>query len=312
MDIEDHKQNLMPTVFDTANCKLPDENSNTVVAVDEVWDLVIRPKRHLLDINFREIWDYRDLMWMFVKRDIVTVYKQTILGPSWFFVQPILTTLVYVVVFGNIAQISTDGIPAPLFYLSGITLWNYFADSFNKTSGTFVSNAGLFGKVYFPRLIVPLATIASNVIKFCIQFALFLVIWAWYVFTTESIHPNFWLLSTAYCVFLMAGLGLGFGIIFSSLTTKYRDLTFLIQFGVQLAMYATPIIYPISTLNEKYQRVLWWNPISHIIETFKYGFLGAGEASISGLAYTTLFTLVTLALGVIIFNRTEQTFMDTV
>lgn len=296
----------------TADCQLPTANSASVGSANEAWDLIIRPKRHLLDIDLREIWNYRDLLYMFVKRDIVTVYKQTILGPIWFFVQPLMTMLVYVVVFGNIAQISTDGIPAPLFYLSGITLWNYFAESFTKTSGTFVTNAGVFGKVYFPRLIVPLSIVGSNVIKFFIQFALFLIIWVWYLLTTESIHPNAWILSTAYCLLLMAGLGLGFGIIFSSLTTKYRDLTFLIGFGVQLVMYATPIIYPMSVLSERYQRVLWWNPISHIIEVFKYGFLGAGEASISGLAYTTLFTLVTLFLGVIIFNRTEQTFMDTV
>ncbi len=279
---------------------------------EEDWDLIIRPKRHLLDINLREIWDYRDLLYMFVKRDIVTVYKQTILGPIWFFVQPIMTMLTYVVVFGNIAKISTDGIPAPLFYLSGITLWNYFSESFNKTSGTFTSNAHIFGKVYFPRLIVPLSVVISNVIKFFIQFALFLVVWVWYLATSDSLRPNLWLLSTAWCLLLMAGLGLGFGIIFSSLTTKYRDLTFLIQFGVQLGMYATPIIYPMSTLSEKYQRVLWWNPISHIIEAFKYGFVGSGQASLSGMAYATAFTLIALALGVIIFNKTEQTFMDTV
>jgi lipopolysaccharide transport system permease protein len=281
-------------------------------SAEEDWDLIIRPKRHLLDINLKEIWDYRDLLYMFVKRDIVTVYKQTVLGPIWFFVQPIMTMLTYVVVFGNIAKISTDSIPAPLFYLSGITLWNYFSESFNKTSGTFTSNAHIFGKVYFPRLIVPLSVVISNVIKFLIQFALFLVLWVWYLATSDALHPNLWLLSTVYFLFLMAGLGLGFGIIFSSLTTKYRDLTFLIQFGVQLAMYATPIIYPMSTLSEKYQRVLWWNPIAHVIEAFKYGFLGSGSASISGLVYTTVFTIVTLALGVIIFNRTEQTFMDTV
>ncbi len=278
----------------------------------EVWDLVIEPKRHLLDVNLRELWDYRDLLFMFVKRDIVTVYKQTILGPIWFFVQPVMTMLVYVVVFGNIAKISTDGIPAPLFYLSGITLWNYFADCFNKTSGTFVANASIFGKVYFPRLIVPLSVVISNVIKFLIQFTLFMVLWTWYFCVTDTVHPNAWLLATPYCLVLMSGLGLGFGIIFSSLTTKYRDLTFLIGFGVQLAMYATPIIYPMSILSERYQRILWWNPISHIIEAFKYGFIGSGTVSIAGLAYTTLFTLVTLILGVIIFNRTEQTFMDTV
>jgi lipopolysaccharide transport system permease protein len=279
---------------------------------DEHWDLVIQPKRHLLDVNLKELWDYRDLLYMFVKRDIVTIYKQTILGPIWFFVQPIMTTIVYLFVFGRIAKISTDGIPAILFYLSGIVMWNYFAESFNKTSTTFTTNANIFGKVYFPRLIVPLSLVVSGLIKFVIQFGLFLAAWLWFVSTTDAIHPNLWALSTVYLLLLMAGLGLGFGIIFSSLTTKYRDLTFLIQFGVQLAMYATPIIYPMSTLSEKMRNVLWWNPIAHIVETFKYGFLGAGEVSISGLAYTSVFTAVTLAFGIIIFNRTEQTFMDTV
>jgi len=279
---------------------------------DEDWDRIIRPKRHLLDVNFKEIWDYRDLLFMFVKRDIVTVYKQTILGPIWFFIQPILTMLTFVIVFGNIAKISTDGLPAPLFYLAGITLWNYFSESFNKTSSTFTSNAHIFGKVYFPRLIVPLAIVISTGIKFFIQFALFLAFWTWYLATSNTIHPNLWILSTVYCLLLMAGLGLGFGIIFSSLTTKYRDLSFLIQFGVQLAMYATPIIYPMSTLSEKYQRVLWWNPISHIIETFKYGFFGSGQASIAGLLYATAFAIITLTVGIVIFNKTEQTFMDTV
>lgn len=176
----------------------PSASNVDVGTAEESWDLIIRPKRHILDVNLKKIWDYRDLMWMFVKRDIVTVYKQTILGPIWFFVQPIMTMMVYVVVFGNIAQISTDGIPAPLFYLSGITLWNYFADSFNKTSGTFVANAGIFGKVYFPRLIMPLSVVISNVIKFFIQFALFLVIWIWFLATTDAVHPNLWILSTAY------------------------------------------------------------------------------------------------------------------
>lgn len=290
----------------------PSPLATSSASAEEHWDLIIRPKRHLLDVNLREVWDYRDLLYMFVKRDIVTVYKQTILGPVWFFVQPIMTMLTYVVVFGNIAKISTDGIPAPLFYLSGITLWNYFSESFNKTSGTFTSNAHIFGKVYFPRLIVPLSVVISNVIKFFIQFGLFLVMWFWYLVSADAVQPNLWLLAAGYCLVLMAGLGLGFGIIFSSLTTKYRDLTFLIQFGVQLGMYATPIIYPMSTLSEKYQRVLWWNPISHIIEAFKYGFLGSGQASIRGLTYATVFTVISLAIGVIIFNKTEQTFMDTV
>lgn len=292
--------------------QLTAENSPLADSVEEDWDLVIEPKRHLLDINFKDLWDYRDLLFMFVKRDIVTVYKQTVLGPIWFFVQPIMTMLVYVIVFGNIAKISTDGIPAPLFYLSGIILWSYFSECFSKTSTTFTANAGIFGKVYFPRLIVPLSVVISNVIKFAIQFGLFLVVWAYFLARGAEITPNAWMLATAYCLLLMAGLGLGFGILFSSLTTKYRDLTFLLSFGVQLAMYATPIIYPMSTLSEKYQAVLWWNPLAHIIETFKYGFLGAGQASIPGLAYTTVFTVVVLALGIVIFNRTEQTFMDTV
>lgn len=279
---------------------------------EEQWDLTIRPRRNLLDINLHEIWVYRDLLYMFVKRDIVTVYKQTILGPVWFFVQPILTMLTYVIVFGKIAKLSTGGIPAPLFYLSGITLWNYFAESFNKTSSTFTSNAHIFGKVYFPRLIVPLSVVISNLIRFLIQVSLFLILWAWYLLSADVIHPNIWMLTTVWCLLLMAGLGFGFGIIFTSLTTKYRDFTFLIQFGVQLAMYATPIIYPMSAVGESFQKILWWNPVSHIIEAFRYGFLGTGEASITGLLYSTVFTLVTVSLGVVIFNKTEQTFMDTV
>ncbi len=279
---------------------------------NEQWDMIIRPKRHLLDINLKELWDYRDLLYMFVKRDIVTVYKQTILGPIWFFVQPIMTTLVYVIIFGNIAKISTDEIPKVLFYLSGIVMWNYFADSFGKTSTTFTTNASIFGKVYFPRLIVPLSVVTSGLIKFLIQFSLFLVVFAYYLINTDLIHPNLWILTMPYLILLMAGLGLGFGIIFSSLTTKYRDLTFVIQFGVQLAMYATPIIYPMSLLSDKARSVLWWNPIAHLIETVKYGFLGTGQATIAGLAYATVFTLIVLMTGVIIFNRTEQTFMDTV
>ncbi len=279
---------------------------------DDAWDLIIRPQRHLLDVRLIELWHYRDLLYMFVKRDIVTVYKQTVLGPIWFFLQPILTMLVYIVVFGNIAKIGTDGIPQPLFYLSGIIIWNYFAESFNSTSTTFRTNAYIFGKVYFPRLIVPLSQIVSGLIKFLIQFGLFLAVLGYFLFTRNDIQPNLWLFSTVYLLLLMAGLGLGFGIIFSALTTKYRDLVFLIQFGVQLAMYATPIIYPMSLLGERMRSIMWWNPIAHLVETFKYGFLGAGEASVSGLFYSSCFTLVVLFLGIVIFNRTEQTFLDTV
>lgn len=276
------------------------------------WDLVIHPRRSLLNVNLREIWDYRDLLYMFVKRDIVTVYKQTVLGPIWFFVQPVATMFTYLIVFGRIANLSTDGIPGPLFYLSGIIIWNYFQDCFLKTSNTFAGNAGIFGKVYFPRLIVPLSQVISGVIKLLIQLSLFMILFLWYLTTSDAIHPNLWLMCVPYCLILMAGMGLGFGIIFSSLTTKYRDLNFLIGFGVQLLMYATPVIYPMSSLPGSLRIYLWWNPIAHVIEAFKYGFLGAGSPSLLGLAYTTAFTIITLASGVVVFNRTEQTFMDTV
>lgn len=298
-------------VYENAATVAP-QPSHLSALEEESWDLIIQPKRHLLDINLHEIWQYRDLLYMFVHRDIVTVYKQTILGPIWFFVQPILTMAVYVLVFGNIANISTDNIPRPLFYLAGIVMWNYFAETFNRTSSTFTSNATIFGKVYFPRLIVPLSLVFSGLIKFFIQFGLFLVVYLYFLFTRSDIHPNLWIFATAYALLLMAGLGIGFGITFSSLTTKYRDLTFLVQFGVQLAMYATPIIYPMSTLSGKLRDILWWNPIAHIIEVFKYGFIGAGEVSTAGLAYSTVFTITSLFIGVVIFNRTEQTFMDTV
>lgn len=279
---------------------------------DDSWDLIIRPQRHLLQVNLRELWDYRDLLWMFVKRDVVTVYKQTILGPIWYVAQPIMTMAVYVLVFGNIAKLSTDGIPQPLFYLAGIVMWNYFAESFNRTSTTFTQNAQIFGKVYFPRLLVPLALVVSGLIKFLIQLCLFSLVLLYFFTTTQTVSPNAWILLIPYLVILMAGLGLGFGIIFSSLTTKYRDLTFLIQFGVQLLMYATPVIYPMSTLNPTLRNYLWWNPLSHLLEGFKYAFLGAGDISIAGLVYTTAFTTALLCSGILIFNRTEQNFMDTV
>jgi lipopolysaccharide transport system permease protein len=278
----------------------------------ESWDLIIQPKRSLLALNLRDLWAYRDLLLMFVKRDIVTVYQQTVLGPIWFFIQPLATMLTYVIVFSQIANLSTDGIPPPLFYLTGIIIWNYFQDCLTKTSSTFASNAGIFGKVYFPRLIVPISQVASGLLKLCIQGILFLIVYIWFLATTESIGPNIWILGTLYCVALMAGLGLGMGIILSSLTTKYRDLTFLLTFAIQLTMYATPIIYPMSILSENARYWMWWNPISHVIEAFKYGLLGSGTLTLSGLAYTTVFTVVVLLLGIVIFNRTEQTFMDTV
>ena len=279
---------------------------------NESWDIIIRPKRHLLDIDLKELWEHRDLLMMFVKRDIVTVYKQTILGPVWFFVQPIMTTLIYVVIFGNIAKMSTDGIPQQLFYLSGILMWNYFAECFNQTSNTFVQNANLFGKVYFPRLIVPLSKVVSGLIKFGIQLLLFFSVYAYILFRNSDVRPTIWLLLFPYFVLLMAGMGLAFGIILTSLTTKYRDLMFVTGFGVQLLMYASPVIYPISTLSAKMRTVMLLNPIAYILEGFKYAFLGAGVHSVSGLVYVSIFTLVMLAMGIVIFNKTEQNFMDTV
>ena len=286
---------------------------NNKIESIENWDLIIEPKRHLLDLKLNQIWHYRDLLMLFVKRDITVVYKQTILGPLWFFIQPIMTTLIYVFVFGNIANLPTDGIPKPLFYLSGIVMWNYFSECFMRNSDTFTQNAGIFGKVYFPRLITPLSIVVSNAIKFLIQIILFFALWTYYFFQGNAItlKPEIILLFP-YLVLLMAFMGLGFGIIFSSLTTKYKDLKFLIQFGVQLLMYATPIIYPMNSLSLDIQRILWWNPITHIIEAFKFGFLGQGSFTMIGLLYSTIFTLIIMVIGTVIFNKTEQTFMDTV
>ncbi|GAK49446.1 ABC-2 type transporter [Candidatus Moduliflexus flocculans] len=283
-----------------------------MMTTQDSWDIIIRPKRHLFDIDLKELWEHRDLLMMFVKRDIVTVYKQTILGPIWFFVQPIMTTLIYVVVFGNIAQISTDGIPKQLFYLSGILMWNYFSECLSQTSDTFVQNANLFGKVYFPRLIVPLSKVVSGLIKFGIQSLLFFGVYGYMLLKNPTVRPTWWLALFPFFVVLMAGIGLAFGIIFTSLTTKYRDLKFLLAFGVQLLMYASPVIYPVSMLGERARSIMLLNPIAYVLEGFKYAFLGAGTHTVAGLAYVTMFTIVTLALGIVIFNKTEQNFMDTV
>jgi len=278
------------------------------------YDLIIRPKRHAFDINFKEIWDYRDLLRMFVKRDIITVYKQTVLGPIWFIVQPILTTLIYMVVFGRIAQISTDGTPQALFYLSGITIWNYFAESFNTTADTFTQNANIFGKVYFPRLIMPISKVVSGLIKFAIQFGFFLIIYFYFIFTgNTSVNPNWTIALLPVYVALMAAYGLGAGIIFTSLTTKYRDLKFLLTFGVQLLMYASPVIYPVSTIPEGTMKtIILYNPFTPILEGFKYAFLGAGHFSWWSLGYSVIFAVVLLTIGIVVFHKTERNFIDTV
>ena len=277
------------------------------------WTTVIKPQGRLWEVDFKEIWRYRDLWAMYVKRDIITQYKQTILGPLWFFIQPALTTVMYMIVFGGIAKIPTDGLPQPLFYLAGICIWQYFADCLNKTSGTFIANQNVFGKVYFPRLVVPLATVTSNLLKLGIQFLLFVAVYVYYLVIGVSVAPTWTALLIPLLVVMVAGLGLGFGIIVSSLTTKYRDLTILFSFIVQLWMYATPIIYPLSFIhNAKLKLIMMLNPVTGIMEAFKYSVLGVGEFSWALLAYSFGFMCVVLLLGVVIFNRVQRSFMDTV
>lgn len=280
--------------------------------MEETWTTIIKPKDKLLHVDFKEIWQYRDLWSMFVRRDIVTQYKQTILGPMWYFIQPALTTIMYMVVFGGIAKISTDGLPQPLFYLAGIVCWQYFSDCLNKTSSTFTANAGIFGKVYFPRLIVPLATVSSNLVRMGIQFILFVVVYIYYMIVGVNVTPSGYLLLIPVLIVMLAGLALGFGILISSMTTKYRDLTFLFSFIVQLWMYATPVIYPLSTIPQDKQWIMVLNPVTSIIEAFKYGTMGVGTFDWGHLAYSFGFMIVMLAMGVIVFNKVQRSFMDTV
>ena len=279
----------------------------------EKWSEIIKPSSSLLDFRFDEVWRYRDLLLLLVRREYVASYKQTILGPIWVFLQPILTSIMFVIVFGRIAKISTDGVPMLLFYLSGLTLWNYFAESLNKTATVFKDNASIFGKVYFPRLIMPLSIVVANLIKLGIQFLLFIVIWGYYLLQTNSpVHPNMYILLTPVLVLLLGLLGLGFGMIISSMTTKYRDLIFLLTFGIQLAMYATPVIYPMSSIGPKYKWLIAANPMTGIIETFRYGFLGSGSFSWMALGYSCIFALAITLLGILTFNKVEKSFMDTV
>lgn len=279
----------------------------------ENWTTVIKPRNKLFEIDLKEIWQYRDLLQMFIKRDIITQYKQTILGPTWFFIQPLMTTLMYMIIFGGIAGISTDGLPQPLFYLSGICMWNYFSECLNKTSNTFINNAGIFGKVYFPRLIVPLSIVISNLVRFGIQVILFVLVYLYYVLFTEvNVHPNIYILLLPVLVLMMAGMGFGFGVLISSLTTKYRDLTVLFTFIIQLWMYATPIIYPLSMMSEKKQLIMSINPITPIIESFKYASLGQGMFSWGALGYSFGFMCILVVVGVVMFNRVQRSYMDTV
>jgi lipopolysaccharide transport system permease protein len=280
---------------------------------DEEWTLVVKPQTNWFQLHLKELWHYRDLVMLFVKRDFVSLYKQTILGPLWYIIQPILTAIMYSIVFGKIANIDTPGLPKFLFYLSSITIWNYFSESLNKTSNTFISNAQIFGKVYFPRLTVPISIVISSLIAFSIQLALFVVVLFYYYFFTDvKLTPNCYIFLLPLLVLIMAGIGLGVGIIISSLTTKYRDLRFLITFGIQLLMFATPVIYPLSSVLGKKRMVILANPLSSVIETFRYAFTGVGEFHWGYLAYSFAFMVVVLFVGVLLFNKVEKSFMDTV
>ena len=280
--------------------------------MQEVEHYRISSRNHWFDLKLKEVWRYRDLLEMLVKRDFITFYKQTILGPIWFIVQPMLTTLIYILLFGNIAKISTDGAPQILFYLSGITIWNYFSESLTKTSTVFTANAGMFGKVYFPRLIMPLSIVASALMKFLVQFILFILVLLYYILFTDQVHPNWYILLTPFLVLLMALFALGLGMIFSSLTTKYKDLSFLLTFGIQLFMYVTPVVYPISALPEKFRFLVYANPLSPLFECFRYAYLGVGDFSGTALLWSSLLIIIILIAGTVIFNKVEKSFMDTV
>ena len=275
------------------------------------WDAVIEAKHSLFAINFKELWHYRDLLVLFVRRDFVTVYKQTILGPLWFFIQPILTTITFTIIFGNVAQLSTDGAPKVVFYMAGITLWNYFSTCLTAVSGVFNTNAGIFGKVYFPRLIMPLTIVISNLMKFGVQFLLFLCFVSYFL-VQEQIHPNLWVLALPLVIVLMALIAMGIGLMLSSMTTKYKDLNQLISFGMQLFMYATPVIYPSSAIPPAYQWVVNLNPLVSLFDYMRFAFLGVGSFTLSDFIFPTVFSVVILFFGILVFNKVQKTFMDTV
>ncbi len=287
----------------------------TQVNEDRQWDLVIEPCGKLLDLKLKEIWHYRDLLMLLVRRDFVSFYKQTILGPIWFFIQPLFTTIIYTFVFSSLAGIKTDGVPPPLFYMTGITAWNYFSDCLTKTSTVFRDNASVFGKVYFPRLIMPISIVVSNLVKFGIQFLLLLMMIIFYQFKGFSINWNIYILLFPLLILLMALLGLGTGLIVSALTTKYRDMIFLLNFGVQLMMYATAVVYPLSEAIKKYpsyQQIFSLNPMTTIIETFRLGFIGIGQFSWGTFIQSSLFCVFITFIGLVVFNKVEKNFVDTV
>jgi len=279
------------------------------------WDIIIEPRNKLFSLDLGEIWKYRDLLTMYVKRDIVTMYKQTILGPLWYVIQPLFTTIMFMFVFGGIAGIPTDGLPQPLFYMAGILCWNYFSECLTKCSETFNANQHIFGKVYFPRLVVPFSIVISSLLKLAIQFVLFIVIYIFYIFKGYTPNITWYILLVPILIIMLAGLGLGFGLIISSMTTKYRDLRFLVSFGVQLWMYITPVIYPLSILKNNYPNYVWAivvNPLTSIIETFKIAFLGQGTFEWTYLLYSLVFTILVMLFGMLTFNKVQRSFMDVI
>jgi lipopolysaccharide transport system permease protein len=296
----------------TKALKAPEQIITAIETENDTWTEVIEPRTNLLDLGLKDVWRYRDLVMLFVRRDFVATYKQTILGPIWFFIQPLLTTITFIIIFGRVAKLSTDGLPMMVFYMAGITVWNYFAQTLTATSTVFTANAAIFGKVYFPRLTMPISIVISNLVRFGIQFALFFVVWVYYLVQGSAIQPNWFIALTPLLIAMMALLSLGLGMIFSAMTTKYRDLAMLLTFGVQLLMYATPVIYPLSSIPAEYKWIILANPMSSIVEAFRFAFLGSGTFDWGYLGYSLIITIVILLIGTIIFNKVQKSFTDTV
>jgi lipopolysaccharide transport system permease protein len=279
---------------------------------DNNWTLNIRPRRAWYDLRLGELWRYRDLIGQFVRRDFVAQYKQTILGPLWYLIQPLMTTITFTIIFGNIARLSTDGLPQFLFYMAGMTVWNYFAVCFTKTANALLAHSGLLGKVYFPRLAIPVSILISNLVTFAIQLGQFVAFALYFMIAGSSARPTLWLLALPLLLVMMAGFGLGFGIIISALTTRYRDLQNVVGFGVQLLMYATPVIYPLSSIPDRWRWLIVLNPLTPVLETFRYAFLGSGSVDAWQLGYSFVTMVIVLTIGVLMFTRVEDTFMDTI
>lgn len=279
---------------------------------NQEWTMIIRPQRAWWDLRLGELWQYRDLLRLMVWRDFVAAYKQTVLGPAWYFIGPVFGTLINTVVFGEIAQLSTDGLPPFLFYMAGVTIWTYFSVCITNTSNTFTANAGIFGKVYFPRLIVPISTVVSSLVSFGIRFLVFIGFWLYFLVSGSNIHPTWWILSMPLLLLLMAGIGMGMGIIISSLTTKYRDFQQVLGFAVTFLMYGSPVIYPLSSVPDTWRWLVLANPVTPVIEIFRLAFLGQSSIQPAFLFYSFGFMLFVLLIGVLMFNRIENNFMDTV